>query len=76
MVDQRRELRIPWASPSDFDVSFGVAILRSSGIGRLVGVSSVSAGAPGNFSAMFVAFISAHKIRFPGNRDFGSERHG
>jgi hypothetical protein len=27
------------------------------------------------FRACFVAFVSAHKIRFPGNRDFSSKRH-
>jgi hypothetical protein len=31
---------------------------------------------PVNFSGCFVAFVSAHKIAFPGNRDSGSKRHG
>jgi hypothetical protein len=29
-----------------------------------------------NFSGCFVAFVSAHKIPFPGNRDSGSKRRG
>src|ERR1700722_6418336 len=31
---------------------------------------------PVNFSGCFVAFVSAHKIPFPGNRDAGSKRRG
>ena len=45
-------------------------------IGRLVDVISSLLASLGIFQGNFVAFVSAHKIPFPGNRDSGSKRHG
>jgi hypothetical protein len=44
--------------------------------GRLVDVISSLMASLGIFRRCFVALISAPKIRFPGNRDFGSKRQG
>jgi hypothetical protein len=47
---------------------------RSAQFGGIAGVGNVSAMVSLVFRSRFGAFVSAGKIPFPGNRDFGSKR--
>jgi hypothetical protein len=74
----RRRVRIPLRPPPRIPTSEG--IFRPSGnyrpIGRLVGVSFVSAGVFVNFRDVLSPLSPRTKFGFPEIRDSGSKRHG